>query len=410
LNKNNIAAVSQWWQPALFALVLIVIFGALFQTLYTIKFSSTGLYFSYANQVMHGSLPYRDFSMEYPPFSLFFFILPRLFASSYIGYAVLFQIEVVIFSLIGLYIIHDVALRLGQAPWKMLTVYTVAILAMGPITGQQYDIFPAVLVLLAVYSFWRGMHEISWVLLALGTLCKIFPVVIAPIFLIYYIRNHEYRYIGSGALAFLVTSLVVLLPFLILSPHGLWSIYTYHDQRGIQLESTYSAFLLLADKLGLVTLHASFAFGSWNVSGSIENELTKLSTFILLFFLLLAYIFVYINTRQGKVEVMQAAGYSLLSVLIVLITSKILSPQYLIWLIPLIPFATGRWRYAVWTIFVIIGGLTYLIFPHFYDQLIGFDSAVVAALLIRDILLILMACLVAVSLRPVKSPAGPQIS
>jgi hypothetical protein len=35
---------------------------------------------------------------------------------------------------------------------------------------------------------------------------------------------------------------------------------------------------------------------------------------------------------------------------------------------------------------------------------------VVAALLIRDILLILMACLVAVSLRPVKSPAGPQIS
>jgi uncharacterized membrane protein len=403
LNRNNIMAVSQWWQLAFFGIVNIVIFGALFHTLYTIQFSSTGLYFNFANQIMQGSLPYRDFPLEYPPFSLFFFILPRLFASTYIPYAVLFEIEVVVFVLIGLFVINDIARRLGRAPWKMLTVYTLAVLAMGPITGQQYDIFPAVLVLLAVYSFWRGKHEISWGLLALGTLAKIYPIVVAPLFLIYYIRNRQYRYIWSGLLAFLLISLVILLPFLILSPHSLWGVYSYHDQRGIQLESTYSSFLLLADKLGLVAVHPTFGFGSWNVSGSIENELATSSTFILILFLLLAYFYIYIRTRQEKIDVMQTGAFSLLAVLIVLITSKILSPQYLIWLIPLLPFVTGRWRYAVWTIFVVIGGLTYLIFPHYYSGLINFDYPAVAALLARNILLILMTFLVGISLGRQKS-------
>ena len=94
---------------------------------------------------MHGAVPYRDFPMEYPPFSLFFFILPRLFASTYIPYVVAFEIEVVIFSLVGLYIIYDISSRLGKEPWKLMTVYTLAILAIGPITGQQYDIFPSIL-------------------------------------------------------------------------------------------------------------------------------------------------------------------------------------------------------------------------------------------------------------------------
>jgi uncharacterized membrane protein len=383
-----VKALSRKWQLALFGLAHILILAVLFQTVYKIEFSGIGLYFDYASQALGGSLPYRDFALEYPPFSLLFFILPRLLGSTWQTFAIYYQAEVIIFDLIGLLVIYAVANRLGKSPWQMLSVYTLAILALGPITGQQYDIFPAIISLAAVYFLGLGKHKTAWALLALGALTKIYPAAIAPVFLIYYIQKRQYRPLRSGILTLAVVSLVVLLPFLITDPASLGSLYNYHGHRGIQLESTYSSFLLLGNQLGWLEVGTGFSFGSWNLVGPVADTVAKISVLLLPLSLTAAYWLIYRRMKEASNPLHEIAHYSLLVVAVMIATSKVLSPQYFIWLCPLVPLFSGRFRYALWAIFIAIGALTYYIFPLHYQELIDLKSGAIAALLARNLLVI----------------------
>ncbi len=420
-------------QLALFAVVHLLIFSLLFHTLYKIPNTGTDLYFTYSSQVLDGyppcrqeayadwpqydewlmnsgveeyyqtippdSVDYQTYAMEYPPFSLLFFILPRLATSTYGVYIILWQLEVLLFDLAGLWILYSIARRLGHPPWKMLTVYTIGLLATGPIISQQYDIFPAIITLLAIYSFWLGKHKTSWALLALGTMTKLYPAVIAPVFLIYYLRNRQYRHIWSGIVTFAVTALVITLPFLIINSDSIGGLITYHSQRGIQIESTYSTFLLAADKFGLATAVVGFNFGSWNLFGNLPKAIAGLSPYLMVLCLLLAYRLIYSRTRAGPVEIAHLGTYSLLLVTITLITGKVLSPQYIVWLIPLMPLLFGRWRQVAWAVFVAIGVMTYYIFPIRYSGLLALKPVPVVVLLVRNLELVSLSTVLALSIK-----------
>jgi hypothetical protein len=169
------------------------------------------------------------------------------------------------------------------------------------------------------------------------------------------------------------------------------------------MESTYGAFLLAADKLGLTSVNLVFNFGSWNLSSPLANSLAKLSTYLLALFLLIAYWFIYRQMKPGKSQFTRIGAYSLLVISITLIASKVLSPQYLVWLIPLIPLLFSRWRYTILAVFIVIGALTYYIFPVYYLALIDLNTGVIAVLVLRDTLLILLAVLSGISLRRMKA-------
>jgi uncharacterized membrane protein len=397
MNRLKEIAGNHRCQLVFFSLAHVIILPLLFYTVYKTPYSSLGIYFDYASRVMCGNIPYQDFIMEYPPFAMFFFILPRLFNTSFDVYTVIFQAGIFLFDLLGLFLIYRIAQRTGKAPWKMLTVYTIAILAIGPIIFKQYDIFPAIMVLLSLYCFWIGQHKTSWVILALATMTKIYPVVIAPIFLLYYVRNHHYQRIWQGILVFIATSMVVVLPFIAADPGGLLSFMDYHTERGMQLESTYSSFTLIAGKLGWISTQLGFSAGSWNITGPLADTLSTLSTVTLLFFLLMSYWFIYSRIQPGNSRILDLGTYSLLAIAVFLISNKVLSPQYLIWLIPLIPLMCGM-RYTIWVVFAVIGALTYYIFPLHYVELIYLETWPIAILLVRNILLILLTVLVGVSL------------
>ena len=346
---------------------------------------------------MNGSVPYRDFIIEYPPFALFFILLPRLFTANLNAYMVIFQVEIFLFNLLGLFLIYRIAQRTGKAPWKMLPIYTIAILAIGPIIAQHYDIFPAIMVLLSLYCFWIGRHKTSWIILAMATMAKIYPFIIAPLFLIYYLRNREYRRIGTGILVFTATCLAVVMPFITTDPGSLSSLIDYHVERGVQLESTYSAFALAAGKLGWTTTQLDFSAGSWNITGPLADNLSAISTILLPLLLLMSYLFIYRRIKPCNYNISDICTHSLLIVAVTLITSKVLSPQYLIWLIPLIPLVIGL-RYGIWAIFIVIGALTYYIYPLHYVELIYLETWPVGILLARNILLILLTVLVGIAI------------
>jgi len=400
---NKVAWMSPEWQLLLFVLAFVLIFLLVFLIYYKTPYTATALYFDDASKVMRGLMPYRDFTFEYPPLALLFFLLPRLVASTYPVFAAVFEAEVLIFGLIGLFFIYSIARRLGKSPWKLMLIYTICILAIGPIVAQQFDIFPSVMVLFSLYYFWTGHQKISWVLLALGTLTKIFPVAIAPIFIFDYIHNRQYRQLRSGILTFAAICLVGALPFIIFGQDSIWNMVSYHAQRGLQLESTYSSFLILADKLGWTHVTLVFNFGSWNVISPLANALARASTFIVLIGILVSYWFIYNQIRPGKSQFSRIGAYSILIICSVLITSKVLSPQYFIWLVPLVPLVFNRWRYAILFTFVAIGGLTYFIFPTHYLELMDLKTGIIAVLFARNVLFIIFAVMVGISLHRMKS-------
>jgi len=391
----------------LFILIHAFIFGYLFHFYLTTN-TDVSLYFADASKLLSGLLPYRDFTLEYPPFALIFFGLPRIITSSYTQYARIFLYEVLVFDIIGLLLIFDIVRRLGEIPWKSLLIYTLCVLAVGPIIIQTFDIFPAVMTLAAIYFFWRGKHKTSWAMLALGTMTQIYPAVIAPIFLLIYFRNRQFKQIRDGLIIFLSVCLITLLPFIILGSSSILSLISYHSQRGLQIESTYSAIILALTKIGFGTVAVEHSFGSWNIISPTATVLAKLSIYIMASSLLIVYWFIYRQVKLGKSQFSYLGAYALLTLVTTIATSKVFSPQYLIWLVPIIPILCGRWRTLILATFIMVGGLTYYIFPLHYSELLQFQPTTVAILLGRDVLFIFLAVLAVISVKHMEVQNKPK--
>ena len=408
MSYSEKVVMKQKWQLIIFCLIHILIFTIIFNSNLYVSEEHPGapVYFNYSTRMVAiGQLPYQDFAVEYPPLALVFFTLPRLIASNPVTYANVFAIEILLFNLLGLFLISALARRLNLSLWKTLAVYTLALLAIGPIIAHRYDLIPAIMVLLALYTFSRGKYKTSWALLAVGMMTKIYPAILAPIFLLYHWRHRQNRQVIVGVATFAITTAVIMAPFLLLSPDGLWQSFSYHAQRGLQCESTYSSFLLLGQTLGLTSLEIEFSFGSYNVTSPLANILAKISPLLILFSLGAVYWFFH-KSQGGRAVVQQTlspinqpdtariVNYSLIAILAFMLTSKVLSPQFIIWLYPLIPLVAGRWRRISWLMFIVIGLMTYFIYPVAYGGIIiKSHPLVIGMLVLRNVSLIILAFL-----------------
>jgi len=400
------------WQLLGFALAHVAIFAGLFRGVYSMPFSGTGLYYDYGSALAAGHVPYRDFFVEYPPLALAFFTLPRLAAASFRWYYVWYQVQIVAADLVILAALYAARPR-ESPPWRVLGAYTGLLLAVGPITLQQYDIFPAAFTVLAVAAFARRRDAQAAFWLALGFMAKIYPLLLAPVFLTLDTRpDGRHARAARAALVFIATCTVILLPLLIAAPASLGGMYAFHAQRGIHLDSVYSTVVFAARALGLTIAPIVFAFRSWNIGGPLADVLTKVSPAILAAVLLAAYWHIARSTRplgpDRSRDVGIVAASSSLVLAAGLVGSKVLSPQYLVWLVPLLPLTVRPRRRWVWGAFGIAGLLTYYIYPLHYPQLLARQRGAIAALAARNLLLVTLAFLVAQSIRLAASGAAPR--
>ena len=384
-----------YWQIMVFAIVHILIFTVLFNTdIYGIdRYSDANLYFYYSSQMTSGQLPYRDLAVEYPPIALGLFILPNLFAQDVNAYIGAFTIEVLLFDLMGMVFIYLLARRLKLNTAATLTIYTLCLLAIGPTVIEHYDLMPAVMVLASLYAFSRGWYKLTWVVVAIGMLTKIYPIVVAPLLLVQQLSARQYRPIISGVATFLVTAAVIIIPCLALSPQGFWDSVSYHAQRGLQIESTYSSFLLMGRSLGLTSLEVWYDYGSINVVSPLADALAKLSPAIMVLLLAVVYWLFYRQAkRQPGLNIM--TNHWVLAVIVFMLSSKVLSPQFIVWLYPLIPLVTGYWRHVSWLVFLPVGLLTNYVFPgHYWELFLSLEVKVIRTLLLRNVLLIVLSIL-----------------
>lgn len=392
-----------WFFVLMQALIWVIAFEVLWYGDNSI--TDTPVYYDYASRISEGMIPYRDFASEYPPVAMLLFSLPRLFSgASYSWFVIAFEAEMLAFSCGIVWLLSLVAWRQWHNVGKLvgtLATYTVFLLCLGSIAELRFDLAAAFLMLASLTCFVTDRRMAAWLLLGAGIMTKIVPVLIAPLFFISLLRRRKFREMITGPAVMLLTAAVIALPFILIAPSGLANAFLYHAERPLQLESSWASPLLLMAKFGGYEVRIMNSYGSHNVFASASDTLAMLSGPITALILIMGY---WIYWRRSSNDNRTTWDYALIvrftaiAIATFIVGGKVFSPQFLIWLLPLIPLIKGRDRGLITGLFAAVLLLTQWEFPARYWELYLLQKHMVVEVAARNLLLGLVLILMMVSL------------
>lgn len=364
---------------------------------------------------------FHEFPQEYPPLSLVPFSL-TLVPYSKVHYYWVFAIWM------GLLVCLSYVVFARLVSRKKALIYALYLLvgALGTVL-MRFDLWPALATLAALMLAERRHYAWSYVLLAIGVLLKLYPAFLVPVVMAYQWRDlwlmrssgldapllgqppgwrarlavrwqsvirstwaqrraflHDLLVCSGpvlgGALLFV---LLVTLGFLVpasLNFQGTISSFKYNFVRPIQIESVPASLLWIGSFFGY-PVHPNESFHSLNLVGSLDVYLKSLSMYALVGGMVL----VSWRVLRGKLTLGEAF---VATIALVLASNKLLSPQYIIWILPLVAYVEGY--DSLW---LIICALTTLIYPFIYQTrhpilLVPTNSAFLPTITLRNVLLV----------------------
>jgi uncharacterized membrane protein len=347
------------------------------------RFRDVHLYQRYTEALLHGHVPYRDFFMEYPPGALVVFLPPA--AATNAHYNAAFKALMALCGVVSVVLVAYLLLRLRASVtrlWIAVLLVALSPIALGPISLNTYDAWPAVLTIAALALLLAGRDVLAFVLLGLAFAAKVYPIVLLPSALLWTWRTKDGRRALAGLGAFATVALFVALPFLVLAPHGLLESFRSQAARGLQLESLGAQVLVAADRLGLCTVsvaHHTRGAVSYDLRGSLPRTLGAVSSGLQL----LAVVGVTWLYARGRDEGQRLAAAFAAAVAGFLAFTRFFSPQYLVWLIPLVPLVDSV---AAWVLLGVALALDQVWFFHYHSLVtLGWRSWFVLA---RDVLVV----------------------
>jgi uncharacterized membrane protein len=343
-----------------------------------------GVYQHYGDAIEGGAVPYRDFRLEYPPAALPVFVLPSLL--SRFNYQHMFQLEM---ALCLVAIVLAVFLLAGPAAALLAGL---APLALGSVVLSRFDLWPAALVAWGLVTLLSRRFTLSAVLLGTAVAAKLWPAVLVPFIIVWLFHNYGRRMAATWTGYTALIAAVWFLPFTLLSPNGVG--HTFHEQfaRPLQIESLGGAILIALHNVFDTPLGRIDSFGSQNLAGPGTHLVATLST-VLGAFALLAVWLLYVRSDASDTTLIL---YCAAAVATLLAFGKVFSPQFLIWLIPLVVAVRTRRALVAVPLFFLTMILTQLWFPHHYwDLAIGFHRQEVFELVLRDLGVVLLAVVLA---------------
>jgi hypothetical protein len=319
--------------------------------------------------IRHGRLPYRDVGVDYPPGALPVFALPSLLG---VDYAVAFAW---LMAVCGVALVAVVAwLRPLAAPYAAL-----APLLAGSLILSRFDLWPALLAVAALACLLHGRDGSGWALLGAAVAAKLWPVVLAPLALAWSLRRGRRR----APLAGVAVLAAAVVPFALLAPHGLWHSVRGQASRPLQVESLAASALATFGHPRVVDSH-----GSQNLAGhgALGAATTAVEAAVL--------VALWLSFALGPPTAGRLVRFSAACVAAFVAFGKVLSPQYLLWLIPLVPLVRGRRGLAATGLLTAAAALTQVWFPwRYWAYVERFRLAPVV--LARDLVLVALVAVLA---------------
>jgi uncharacterized membrane protein len=330
----------------------------------------TPLYHTYGENMRHGKLPYRDFFEEYPPGALPAFVLPAVLP----GASFTFWSKALQWLLAACCIVFA-AVTLRTARWRAALIgLTPALL--GQVTFTRFDFWPAALTAASVAAMVARRDRLAFALLAVAVSAKIYPVVLLPVFVLALPRRE--RTIGTAIFAAVLAA--VVLPFAALGPGGVRYSVENLFRRPLQVESLGGSLLLVLHRVGAYTPHVVSTYGSQNLSGGAASALGLLTTLLEVAALVVVWVLFARSHRDTRAVIAASAA----SVLAFVAFGKVLSPQYVIWLVPAVAVVARRWSLVLLGLAV---GLTQVWSQGRYHDVTA-GRPIVWAVLARDLVLV----------------------
>ncbi|KAD4059737.1 DUF2029 domain-containing protein [Arthrobacter yangruifuii] len=222
----------------------------------------------------------------------------------------------------------------GRRPWDaaMVAVAPAAVLSMF----INWDIFAVMLATLGMLAFARNRPVAAGVLIGLGTALKLYPVLILGAVLVLALRTPRPRPAVLAFAAAAVTWLAVNLPFL-LRDYESWRFFlTFTADRPAGYSSVWFAWNLTVEQAGGTGVGAEF-INVWAY---------------LLFALACGGIAVLALRARRRPRMAQLV---FLIVAAFILTNKVYSPQFVLWLLPLAALARPRWLdFLIWQFFEVM--------------------------------------------------------
>jgi hypothetical protein len=364
----------------------------------------TPVYQHYGNLIADGKVPYRDFDVEYPPGALPIFALPGLAKHGHdqqvsAGFRRAFETLMWMCGALALGAMAVVLRQLRRSNvevWLPLLFAALAPLLLGSVILSRFDLWPAAIVAAALAALVSGRLRTGHMLLGLGVTAKIYPAVFVPLGVAYvWKRAGRREALTCLALALGVVA-AVFLPFVFLSPGGVWHSISVQLSRPLQVESLGAALLLVSHHVFGFGLAGETSHGSQNVAGTAAAVLAVVTSIVQVAVLL--WIWLAFARGAGTREALVRSTAAALCAFVAL--GKVLSPQFLIWLIPIVPLVRGRRGLGGSALLAAALVLTQVWFPFRYFRLaLHFEGGVSWVLLARDLVLVALTLLLTFTLR-----------
>jgi hypothetical protein len=382
---------------------LVVAFEIAVRPIESIGGSDVTEYQTYGSKMFDGAVPYRDFSMEYPPGASLMFVLPATPAVAlgstrglewsppnaaarryYRGFT-----SLVLLLLGTIVVCTALTLSAMRRPLWIATL-ALAVVACSPVLigrvlTERFDVLPAALTAAALATAVRGHCRLGGILLGLGAAAKVYPALLLPVLAIAALRQRGAREALIVVSAAVAAAALVVVPFAIGSPSGTWDALRIQFRGGLQIETLASSVLVMTGhaaellaKIGLpppshLTTHgAGHGLNRSDLAGAGVDATKTVMNVVLAAALILVWVG---SARSRRDPLEDLLRYAAATVAILLVLGTVLSPQYIAWLLPLVVLVGGARGVASMVLFLVAAALTNAWIP---DQYLEFQDSLLA--------------------------------
>jgi uncharacterized membrane protein len=329
-----------------------------------------------------GNVPYRDNGVEYPVLvGGFMWLTAGLTQAVHTVFSSISDVSLFTALTCLLLAVCGLATAAGTVGAAGRRPYDAAVFALSPLlvfhAFSNWDLLAMAFASCGLWAWARDRPVAAGVLIGLGTAAKLYPIFLLLPIVLLAIRTRVWREAAWCVLSAVVVWLAVNLPLSLAYYNGWREFYAFSFSR----DAEASTFWYMGHYLVTVGFNGGVP-PAWDPSGIAVAFLLIGALGAVSWLALLAPV----KPRLGQL--------AFLSVLAFLLTTKVWSPQYSIWLVPLVALARPRWRLAlIWQfseIAVWIATLLWLL--GFNDSAHGIDYGwLMLILLVRDAFLIAIA-------------------
>jgi glycosyl transferase family 87 len=381
------------------------------------------VYRTFAEPMLSGALPYREIAFEYPPLAAPVIALPGVLGLDEEAFRWAFAIWTL--AAAGAMVLLCGALARaapgacradGEPPASLalpaagesaarraMVAAALAPLLCGALLRTHFDLFPVVILLVGLLLIARDRPRVGLAVLGVGAVTKVFPLLAVPVALAWLLVRGQGREAWQGALACAAVIAAVAGAAIAISPEGAFDAVRYHVDRPVQIESSPAMVLLGLDAVGAgeaksIASHRSDGLLHPAAAAVTSLFLTALVAFVALLCALVAGARRRAPARARGVGAETAGPRELVIASLAACTAfalfgKVLSPQFVIWVLPLGALAFAWRMHALAAAVALAAVLTQVEFPAHYFDVVAREPAAIALVAARNLALVAVLAL-----------------